>query len=334
MKPHMMKNAMPQSPSQSPSQATSQTTPPPELPGVPLVESPFFEAAIEQHDFSNFERQIACDLHDKGYAIFDFPDPSFDQRAEALINALTKKFDIEGWKKTGWKTKEGLRFQDGWDRHENIRSIAANPEVLRLLSRIYGREAFAFQTLNFPVGTQQNPHSDAVHFSTMPERFMVGVWVAMEDIGPDQGPLVYYPGSHKWPVLYNQMIDPAYRPDPEASETERYRHYINFWRAMVETHGIEPEYFHAKKGQALIWSSNILHGGSPHKDPEKTRWSQVTHYYFKGCVYYVPRMSDPAVGRLHLKTPLDIATGKRVENIFIDTPLKDIQAISRHASKL
>ncbi len=299
------------------------STPPP-MPGIPLVESPFFETQIEAAGFSNHEKRIAYDLYEKGYSVFKFPDDDFDALAERLIATLSPKFDIDGWKTTGWKTKEGLRLQDGWQNSEDIRQIAANKAVLRLLSKLYGREAFPFQTLNFPVGTQQKPHSDAVHFSTVPERFMVGVWVALEDIGPDQGPLVYYPGSHKWPILYNQMIDAKYRHDAEASVTDRYRHYIQFWQAMVKEHGIEPEYFHAKKGQALIWSSNVLHGGSAHNDPDKTRWSQVTHYYFKNCVYYVPRLSDPGIGRLHLKKPVDVATGNAVENMFLDKPLSDI----------
>ncbi len=38
-----------------------------------------------------------------------------------------------------------------------------------------------------------------VHFNSIPQRFMCGVWVAMEDIAPDNGPLHYYPGSHKLP---------------------------------------------------------------------------------------------------------------------------------------
>ncbi len=296
----------------------------PSMPGVPLVESPFFEKEIEAKEFSNHDRRVAFDLYEKGYAVLDFPDDDFHDRADHIIDTLKPSFDIEGWRASGHKNNQGLRLQDGWRDHENIKTIASNQTILSLLTRLYGREAFPFQTLNFPVGTQQQPHSDAVHFSSVPERFMVGVWVAMEDVGPDQGPLVYYPGSHKWPLLYNQMFDNGFNKDADAVSVPRYRQYLNFWQSMVKEQGIEPEYFHAKKGQALIWSSNILHGGSPHKDPNKTRWSQVTHYYFKNCVYFVPSLSDPIIGRLRLKTPVDVATGKTIKNTYIDTPLSDI----------
>lgn len=35
---------------------------------------------------------------------------------------------------------------------------------------------------------------------------MCGVWLAMEDIAEEAGPVFYVPGSHKWPILNNTMI--------------------------------------------------------------------------------------------------------------------------------
>ena len=291
----------------------------PNLPGIPLIESPFFSREVEQKGLSNFERDVACALHDKGYAVIDFPDDDFDQRVDRILEALSPQFDIPEWRKSGHKLRSGLRLQDMWRENEDVKAVAANPQLIALLSKLYDRECFPFQTLNFPVGTQQTPHSDSVHFSTIPERFMVGVWVALEDIGPDQGPLVYYPGSHKWPTIYNDWIDHKFHGDAKTVQNDRYFQYKQFWRAMVEERKIEPTYFHAKKGQTLIWAANLIHGGSTHNDPMKTRWSQVTHYYFKGCVYYTPLLSDPAIGNLHMRKPHDISTGQPVTNQYLDT---------------
>ena len=53
-----------------------------------------------------------------------------------------------------------------------------------------------------------------------------------------------------------------------------------------------------KKGTALIWSANLLHGGGIIVDKDRTRFSQVTHYNFKGCDYYYhPFFSVPNKGR-------------------------------------
>ena len=43
-----------------------------------------------------------------------------------------------------------------------------------------------------------------------------------------------------------------------------------------------------KKGEAVIWHGNLLHGGSQQKNMNLSRHSQVTHYYFENCEYYVP----------------------------------------------
>ena len=54
--------------------------------------------------------------------------------------------------------------------------------------------------------------------------------------------------------------------------------------------------FHAKKGQALIWAANLLHGGAAQTNLKRTRYSQVTHYYFDNCCYYTPMSSVPFLG--------------------------------------
>ena len=43
------------------------------LPGVPLIESPLFYSLLDSQDFTPEERDIAIQLHTKGYAVIDFP---------------------------------------------------------------------------------------------------------------------------------------------------------------------------------------------------------------------------------------------------------------------
>ena len=62
---------------------------------------------------------------------------------------------------------------------------------------------------------------------------------------------------------------------------------------MIEREGLESQTATMRKGEALIWSSNLLHGGSPHRPiAALTRWSQVTHYFFEGGRYWKPLASD------------------------------------------
>jgi hypothetical protein len=152
---------------------------------------------------------------------------------------------------------------------------------------------------------------------------MCGVWLALEDVADDAGPLVYYPGTHKWPIVYNDQIGLRMTGSPQ-SGTQAF--YTELWAALVEKHKIKPRYFHPKKGEALIWAANLLHGGAPHRDPDKTRWSQVTHYFFDNCCYITPMMSDVLIGKLYLRDMIDISTGKHVPNIYVDAPLSDLIA--------
>lgn len=42
--------------------------------------------------------------------------------------------------------------------------------------------------------------------------------------------------------------------------------------------GLEQKTFRPRKGDVLIWSADLVHGGSPVTDPSLTRKSLVGHY--------------------------------------------------------
>lgn len=288
------------------------------LPGVPLIESPFFSRMIGELALNEEERRIALDLNQKGYAVIDFPDADIDQLAESIKRDLHGRFDWDAWHSHGHQSGMSLRAWDSWKDNEAIRRIACNTPILDLLGKLYGRKAWPFQTLNFPVGTQQHMHTDAVHFSSNPERFMCGVWVALEDITPENGPLLYYPGSHKWPIYTNEHIGYRVR-DHEKNPGQGI--YEAMWQALIEVHNVQPEYLTCKKGQALIWAANLLHGGSIQQDKHQTRWSQVTHYFFENCAYYTPMWSDPFDGLVYFRRPINILTGEVMESQYQGHPV-------------
>jgi phytanoyl-CoA dioxygenase PhyH len=177
------------------------------------------------------------------------------------------------------------RIAYAWKVSDNVRDIAIAPKVLSTLEDLYGMKPLPFQTLNFPYGTEQAPHVDGVYFNSYPFGSMCGVWVALEDVDMDNGPLVYYPGSHKLPIPSPDDIgDPDRSEYPDWLEfyNQRVIRYQNHVAGQVESHGFEPRYGTIRKGQALLWAAHLIHGGSPQKDTNRTRHSQVTHYYFEG----------------------------------------------------
>jgi Phytanoyl-CoA dioxygenase (PhyH) len=290
------------------------------LPGVPLVESPFFDEIAAASDFDSETLRIARELNEKGFAVLRFPDEQFDDRATRIKQNLAPRFDFASWRAGGWK-HGGMRIQDAWRFDPDVRALAVNARLLKILGDIFGRKAWPFQTLNFPVGTQQHYHSDSVHFSSIPERFMCGVWVALEDVSEGAGPLEYYPGSHKWPIIYNEQIGVRVTGSNGSTSQEIYH---DVWESLVEKTRVAPQLFFPRNGDALIWAANLLHGGSRQRDPNATRWSQVTHYFFENCCYITPMHSDVLIGKLEVRDLTDIVTGDKVPNIYIDTKLSDL----------
>jgi hypothetical protein len=287
---------------------TSEVNP---LPGIPDVESPLFEKLFQLKGVSPQTMEVARNLRRDGFAVIDFPEPEFDRLAGKIIQTLDKQYDWDGWRKG---TANNLRVQDAWQKVPEVKQIACNAEILKLLSELYGRRAFPFQTLNFPVGTQQHFHTDSVHFSSCPERFMCGVWVALEDIDSENGPLVYYPGSHALPIYSNEHL--GVNSDTQGNPLSHYPVFERAWEAIVEALDLKPLYFHARKGQALIWAANLLHGGAAQKNLQRTRYSQVTHYYFDNCSYYTPSRSVPFLGPIFFRDIVDVSTGKHVPNML------------------
>jgi ectoine hydroxylase-related dioxygenase (phytanoyl-CoA dioxygenase family) len=227
-------------------------------------------------------------FHNDGYIIIDpqLPHATLD----AAIDAIRTRDEVTK------HLHHGSRVFDGWKFSPAIRTIALSPRVFRILRQLYGREPRPFQTLNFPIGTEQRVHSDTIHFDCDPATYMCGVWVALEDIDLDNGALVYYPGSHKLPQV--RMEDVA--PEPGVKHYPKYEDHME---RLVKEKNLQPARAILKKGQALIWAANLMHGGGEHRDKSRTRHSQVTHYYFEGCQYFTPLESYG--GYRHLRLDLE-----------------------------
>jgi ectoine hydroxylase-related dioxygenase (phytanoyl-CoA dioxygenase family) len=270
---------------------------------VPWVESPFFEATLRERKLTAAQERDARQYHDLGYLVLeDLIDESESRR---IIDEVAPLY---GTAVTGKRTH--FRLQDGWEASPAVARLAAHPRVLETLQFLYGRTPIPFQTLNFPRGSQQPGHSDQIHFSSLPARFMCGVWVALEDITAENGPLFYYPGSHRLPEYdFYDLGVPDY-PAYEVAIAE-----------LMAARGFKREELRVKRGTALIWSSNIVHGGMPIAREGATRHSQVTHYYFDRCIYYTPMHSNRTVGEYELREQIiDIRTGRLVPQSWNGRP--------------
>jgi hypothetical protein len=281
------------------------------LTGQPLTDRADFQDLLAADRFGRWSAE-ALQFHENGFCVLDLADPVFFEAIDGVIEALQP---LLAESLTLWEQGEGgpPRLQDGWQQHASIRRLALEPIIFDLLLHLYGREPFAFQTLNFAVGSEQPYHSDAVHFHSYPLGFMCGVWIALQDVTPDSGPLIYYPGSHRLPYLSAESL--GLDPKQVDAESHPQRLFQDHWHGAVCERGYTLSRFLPTRGRVLIWHANLLHGGEPVKLRTSRRWSQVIHYFFADCLYTTPlRSFGHAQGGPFLRNPYDIATGQRRYN--------------------
>jgi ectoine hydroxylase-related dioxygenase (phytanoyl-CoA dioxygenase family) len=289
---------------------------------LPWVESPFFEEILKTKKLTEEQAGIAREYHENGFVVVPnmLPQSLIDRvQDDAKKKAFNPNFPMK-------TQRDEKRVQDFWMVSDPSKEMACYPQLLALLKLLYGRTPIPFQTLNFSVGSQQRAHSDTIHFSSLPARFMCGVWVALEDITEENGPVFYYPGSQRlteydFSHIRNTADTPSY---------ENYKEYEDFIEKIVEVNKLEKKKFLAKKGDLLIWSSNIIHGGSPVTKEGASRWSQVTHYFFEDCYYYTPMLSNMVTHELYLrKGMVNMTTGEKIQQTYNGTKLNPIKTSRR-----
>ncbi len=270
---------------------------------IPPIESPFFaEWLTLKKDVPDKWLGYAKELNEKGYTIIK--NAIDTDLIDKVVNSINPLFP-------GKPGEQPFRHMDLWEKNEYVKKVALQKEILDFLRFLYEREPIPFQTLNFKYGTQQSPHSDLIHFGSLPKRYMCGIWVAFEDLDENNGPLVYCEGSHKLPDYnYHELGIPF-----SGQNYDYYNMYEEFVEELVKTKGLVKKELRVNKGDALIWSAALLHGGKKILGENRTRWSQVTHIYFDDCCYYTPMWSDESSGKLYIRHSIrNVSTGQIVKN--------------------
>lgn len=176
---------------------------------------------------------------------------------------------------------------------ELLNSVGNNKSLHELLSVLLNGNSVLFQSINFIKGSEQDTHSDSIHMTTYPLGGLLGVWIALEDINEDNGPLHYYPGSHKLPYYLNKDYDNE--GNSFLIGNKSYSAYERMIEKKTKDLGLKKEIFKAKKGDLLIWHANLFHGGEPHKNTEATRKSVVFHYFKENSICYHEITQRPAL---------------------------------------
>lgn len=176
------------------------------------------------------------------------------------------------WGHAAGTETRNFKFNDLYLVCPEIRQMVLDQRLSGILRELLGEPPVLCNSLNFEKGSGQPKHIDSLFMTPETPHHLIATWTAFEDVHPDAGPLIYYPGSHKIP-LYT-FKDGTHHSSPE--ELPAWTAYIE---AQLRERGMEEKIFEAKKGDVFIWHSDLVHGGGPIKDPSRTRNSLVCHYY-------------------------------------------------------
>ena len=194
------------------------------------------------------------------------------------------------------------KFENVYVHSAAVRAALTLPAMLERLDRILGTRALPHQTLNLPVSSQQSAHSDQILMTTHPLGYTVAVWYALEDITPDSGPLVIYPGSHRLAHLSAREVGiPRGVSEDECARIYDERYYDLVGQRIREL-ALEPVPFLPRRGDALVWHSNLLHGARPISRAGATRKSLIAHYFGADAEHYSDLFQRPCVSPAVLRT--------------------------------
>lgn len=172
--------------------------------------------------------------------------------------------------------KPSYRIADLHADCDEALALYLNRQIFDYLELIFEEPAVATQSLCFEWGSQQPLHRDPVFVKMTPPSHLLAAWIALEDIGPDCGPLIYLPGSHRLP--YYQYEPGRYAFDFSRDSDADSLASQEWDQRQCSAAGLELETLTCRRGDVLIWHHSLLHGGSYPNDPELTRKSFVVHY--------------------------------------------------------
>ena len=236
--------------------------------------------APQKDSFKSFDETVQQKIKEwstSGYIILP------NHFSAAQCNAVNKEIDtLLDNKKLKFENGNKIMFAN--KKSEMVKQLTTNESLKTLLDFLLDKKVVPFQTINFITGSQQRAHSDSIHMTTYPLGYLIAVWIALEDVDTSNGPLFYYPGSHKLPYLLNEDFNEG--ETVLSLGNKEYKDYEDVLEELVTKNNYERKEFHAKKGDVFIWHANLVHGGSKVLIPGATRKSMVIHYYANDVIKY------------------------------------------------
>jgi phytanoyl-CoA hydroxylase len=206
-----------------------------------------------------------------------------------------------------------MRVNDIYVYYESARRALFAEPIVRFLRLIFSGSPTLLQSLTFDKGSQQGIHQDTAYVVIDPPGALAASWIALEDVQPGSGELVYYDGSHR---LDDFLFSDRYKCwHHERDGAGQHDEYATTLVPRAEAAGLQRQRLLIKRGDVLVWSGNLAHGGGEVTDENLSRRSLVGHYCPEWAVpRYFDQFPERAVLRQYgggrfASTHYDVRTG-------------------------
>jgi hypothetical protein len=185
---------------------------------------------------------------------------------DELLDAYSDLYDREhGDSNKGWGRSDQYAIYD------EIRNILCHESIEMSFESIEMAAALHVE-MSMQESTECKWHKDSLLQDLNAASTYIGVLVCLEDIDPRSGPFELIPGSHKWTHLIPLLQRSAENATPEG---EQYQEDILL--AEKDKQGAETFTFLGKKGDVLVWHSQLAHRGTKKTGIER-RPTLIGHY--------------------------------------------------------
>lgn len=172
--------------------------------------------------------------------------------------------------------RHSIRIVDYYYFSDLARQLLFHQSITDFLDLIFEKSPTLTQSLSFKFGSQQAVHQNTAFVINNSPQKLAASWIALEDVEPGTGELVYYPGSHHWDDFKFSSHFKHY--DEERDGVEQIQQWQDWMRQQADSRETELQAFLPKKGDVLIWHASLAHGGAVIEQPDRTRKSLVGHY--------------------------------------------------------
>lgn len=249
--------------------------------------------------------QAAKDILDNGYAVIKNSVPlelidtflkDYDGLKVSVLDKHKHELDSEDCIEGMYRRLVNLHL-----KVPSLRPLFTKNQALVTTDFFFKEETTLYTSLYYEIGSAQDLHRDTPYFWTNPGYGYFGVWLALEDAGPENGALEVIPGSHR--ILdefdFRDGIGLIEKGSSGSINPQSSNLWDTYQRKVYEkciAAGLKKEVASVRKGDTVIWHPQLMHGGSKNADRYKSRNSFVMHVTPKNSIVYSQdKYFDPAL---------------------------------------